>query len=77
MIYVHTVLEDMPSGIRSFIRMNPDDGATIVINARLSAEDRLRHYEHEVDHLLRGDLDSEDPADGIEMRAHYGQKEEG
>lgn len=70
MLYVHTVLEDMPSGIRSFIRMNPDDGATIVINARLSAEDRLRHYEHEVGHLLRGDLDSADPADEIEMRAH-------
>ena len=70
MLYVHTVLEDMPTTLRSFVRMNPDDGATIVINARLSAEDRMRRYKHEVDHILHGDLDSEDPVDEIEMRAH-------
>lgn len=71
---VNTILLDLPVAVRSFVRGNPDGSATIVINARLSAEDRLRHYEHEVEHLLREDLCSTEPADQIEARAHGGRQ---
>jgi len=70
MVNITTVLIDMPVTVKSFVRENPDDSATIVLNARLSAEDRLEHYKHELDHIKNGDIGSEEAAGLIETRAH-------
>lgn len=68
----NVVYRDMPTTIRSFVRANPDASFTIIINARLSYEDRLTRYRHEVQHIKNGDFDydREDPADAIEANAH-------
>ena len=61
---------DLPTTIYSFARKNPDDTYTIVINAKLSSEDRLRHYEHELKHIRNGDFEKDLTADAIEAQAH-------
>ena len=65
-----TRLYDMPTDIRSFVRHNPDDTYTIVINSRLNIESRRKRYIHELRHIRRGDFDREETADRIEKRAH-------
>lgn len=70
---VVTVLLDLPTTIKSFVRENPDDSMTVVVNAKLSAEDRLQRYKHEVDHIKHGDMDSGESVQRIESVAHgYG-----
>lgn len=70
MVHINTLLIDMPVTIKSFVRENPDDSATIILNARLSAEDRLEHYKHEIDHIKKNDMESAETADQIEIKAH-------
>lgn len=72
MIYINVVFMDMPVTVKSFLKLNPDDSATIVINARLSAEDRYKRYLHELEHLVQHDMESIESADTIEARAHGG-----
>ena len=64
-------LVNMPPKIRSFVRES-DDGccATIVINARLSHEDQVMRYKHEVDHISNNDLQKEEDANRVEYEAH-------
>jgi hypothetical protein len=40
------------------------------LNARLSQEDRARHYRHELRHIVSDDFEKEIPADEIEAQAH-------
>lgn len=61
---------DLPTTIYSFVRQNPDGTYTIVLNARLSQEDRARHYEHELRHIREGDFEKDLTADEIEAQAH-------
>lgn len=70
MVNITTVLIDMPVTVKSFVRINPDDSTTVVLNARLSAEDRLEHWKHELDHIRDNDMDREETADQIEAKAH-------
>lgn len=67
---IYTQIVDLPTTIYSFVRQNPDGTYTIVLNARLSQEDRARHYKHEVRHITRRDFEKEIPADEIEAQAH-------
>lgn len=67
---LNVVLIDLPTKIYSFIRENPDGSYTIVLNARLSAEDRERHYRHEIGHIYNFDFEREETADAIEAEAH-------
>lgn len=60
---------DLPTTIGGFSRKTPE-GYCVVINARLSSEAQRRVYFHEVDHIERGDLDSEEGADSIELERH-------
>ena len=43
---------------------------TIMINEGLSAEGRLNAYRHELEHIRRGDFDSDLTAGEIEMEVH-------
>ena len=63
---------DMPTTIRSFA-VKRDEEYTIVINPRLSCEDRQERYRHEVFHIENGDFEKECSVDLIEMVAHYGE----
>ena len=64
-----TVLIDLPTTIRGFARQNPDDSYTIVINARMSAEQQRKTGAHEMRHIIRGDFEKED-VDSIEWENH-------
>lgn len=66
------VLLDLPTTIYSFVRQNADGSYTIVLNARLSAEDRARHYRHELGHIQNCDFEKDMTADEIEYYAHGG-----
>lgn len=65
----HVELVDLPTTIRGFTKKTEDD-YTIVINARMSENIRLRTYQHELEHIERGDLDSLDDIDRIEKELH-------
>lgn len=54
--------------IQSYV-VRKDDWYTIVINESLSESARLRAYRHELDHIERGDFDSEEGTGLIEIRA--------
>ena len=66
---IQVILLDLPVSISSFVRID-DDVYTVVLNARLSAEDRLRHYQHELRHITDADFEKEQTADEIEAEAH-------
>lgn len=66
---IQVKLLDLPVSISSFVQID-DDVYTVVLNARLSAEDRLRHYRHELDHIENCDFEKEETADEIEAYAH-------
>lgn len=68
---IHVELMDLPTTVRGFVTKNVDD-YTIVINARMSQETRLKTYRHELEHINRGDLDSDnhEDIDHIERMLH-------
>ncbi len=55
--------------IRSYV-VKKDDFYTIIINEALSQEARIEAYHHELDHIERGDFDSDESTGMIEIRAH-------
>lgn len=67
---LNTVLCDLPTTVGGFIVHNQDDSYTIVLNSKLTWEDNMESYIHELKHLCEGDLDSSLPADLIEMLSH-------
>lgn len=63
------VLADMPTTIKSYV-CKLGDYISIVINARLTQEQQRNCYQHEVEHIHRGDFTACSCADWIEIRAH-------
>lgn len=68
---IQTRILDLPVGVSSFVLVD-DEVYTIVLNARLSAEDRARHYRHELGHIENHDFEKDMTADEIEYYAHGG-----
>ena len=62
--------EDLPATIRSFVVSNDDSTYTIILNSKLSHEQNLISYIHELEHIKRGDYDKKCSADLIEINAH-------
>ena len=50
------VLKDLPVHVRGFVCLGSDCEPIIVINARMSKEQQLRTYKHEIKHLQRGEM---------------------
>jgi len=57
---VPIILKDLPIGINGFICLGSDYEPIIIINSRLSREDQLKTYRHEMDHIDRGEMFNED-----------------
>lgn len=53
-------LENMPTTIRGFCYHDNDGEAFVVLNARLTREQNRRTWDHEQDHIERGDMFNED-----------------
>ena len=50
------VLKDLPVHVRGFVCLGSDFEPIIVINARMTREQQLRTYRHEIKHLQRGEM---------------------
>lgn len=67
----------MPGTIKAYTVNNKDDTYTIVLNARLSHEQHLVSYKHELMHIINGDYNSRCNDVGIiEINAHHGDHQE-
>ena len=56
---VPIVLKDMPVEIRGFVCLGSDYEPIIVINSRMSKEQQLKTYRHELRHIQRGEMFNE------------------
>lgn len=67
---IQTVLTDMPVTIHSFVVSNDDGTYTIVLNSRLSQENNILAYWHELRHIYNDDYKKDLSVDTIEFDAH-------
>lgn len=66
----NTIYYSMPTTIRSYVIANNDCTYTIVLNSRLSHEQNLISWKHELEHILNGDYEKKTDVDIIELNAH-------
>lgn len=66
---------DLPAGVRGLTLLDEDGNYNIYINAKLDMAARLKAYDHEVEHIRRGDWQSNLPVFLIErcVRKAVGQ----
>ena len=67
---INVVYADMPTRIHSYVVANADASYTIILNSKLSHEQHMISYNHEVEHIIKGDYDRKCSADLIEIVAH-------
>lgn len=60
------MLRDLPNGVKGFITRDVNNTSFIIININLSESEKLRTLLHEIVHLIRGDLDSDQDRETIE-----------
>ena len=60
------IFRDLPKGADAFITRDGENTHYIVINANLSEREKILALIHELVHLLRGDLDSDEDRETIE-----------
>lgn len=63
-------LIELPYTIRSYVVLNKDQSYTIVLNSKLSHEQNMISYWHEIEHIKNGDYDKKCSVDMIELFAH-------
>lgn len=63
-------LTELPTTVRSFVVAHADETYTIVLNSRLSHEQNLISYRHELNHIRNGDYEKKCAVDMIEVIAH-------
>lgn len=66
---VNCIMLDMPSQIKGYTISNPDNSFTVVLNSKLTHEQRLISYRHEINHIQHRDFEFSN-ADDIEIRSH-------
>ena len=67
---VNVLYANMPPAIHSYVVSNVDMSYTIVLNCRLSYEQNLISYKHELEHISNGDYDKKCNVDMIEINTH-------
>lgn len=53
---IRTILQNLPVSIHGFCFHDDDGQPVVVLNARLSAEKRMKAYRHELEHIERGEM---------------------
>lgn len=53
---IRTILQDLPVSVHGFCFHDDDGRPVVVLNARLSAEKRMKAYRHEVEHIESGEM---------------------
>lgn len=69
-MYANIIYANMPTGIKAYTVNNKDDTYTIVLNSRLTREQHLRSYHHEMKHIENGDYSKQCKIDVIEINGH-------
>jgi len=54
------ILLDLPTSVRGFVFQGEDGEPVIVVNSRLTREQNRATYDHERDHIARGDMGNTD-----------------
>lgn len=67
---IKTIYCNLPNTIKGFTVATPDDWFTIVLNENLSYEQNMLSYQHELEHILRGDFGKTLPVGLMEIIAH-------
>jgi len=67
-VFVYMV--ELPNTVKAYVVANADSTYTIVLNSRLSHEQNVLSYLHELDHIRNGDYDKKLSADLIELYGH-------
>lgn len=66
---ISVIAMPLPGSIRAFV-VKKGDYYTICVREDMTRAERLEAYQHEIDHIRRGDYDSCLDADMIEVNAH-------
>lgn len=66
---VNCIMLDMPSQIKGYTISNPDNSFTVVLNSKLTHEQHLISFKHEINHIRHRDFEGSN-ADDVEMRSH-------
>lgn len=66
---INVIYVDMPPSIKAYTVNNPDCTYTIVLNSRLSMEQHMSSYRHELLHIMNGDYEKKCSVDIIEINA--------
>ena len=69
-VEVNTMLVDLPGTIKAFVAKDTDDFYTIYLNSRLSHEQNVVSFIHEMEHIEKDDFYSDLTADQIERVRH-------
>lgn len=68
-IFVHYL--NMPTSVKSNVTHNEDGSYSIFINARLSQNQQVNAYMHEIEHILKDDFNRRhETVDRLEYYAH-------
>lgn len=57
---IPVVLKDLPVNVHGFVCLGSDYEPIIVINSRLTREKQMLTYEHELNHIKKGEMFNED-----------------
>lgn len=60
---------DLPCRVKATSTKNEDGSYTVIINSRLSYEQQLKGYIHEIIHIINNDFENKD-INSIECKAH-------
>lgn len=53
---VPVVLQDLPTRVRGFVCLGSDFQPCIIINSRMSREQQLKTFRHEMNHILNEEI---------------------
>lgn len=54
------VVLDMPTTVKGICYLDSDGNPCIALNARMTREEQMKAYRHEMKHIIRGDMDNPD-----------------
>lgn len=64
------VVTDLPTTVKAFTMENEDGTYVICVNAKLTREQQMLSYRHELSHIINNDFESEENADDLESLRH-------
>ena len=67
---VNCIMADMPPKIKGYTAENSDGSFTVVLNSRLTYEQHILTYVHEIMHIKHNDFQKTN-TDAIEKAAHF------